>query len=121
MLEAARKTALSKQARIMAEQELGIGDSDLPIQKGPLSPAPSMETVVIDLPPNSDRITLDGVVYMQGEARTLDSRVVAVIKEVMARGWEQEAVREGKESQFYAKAKIRNTAVNINSGRRVAA
>ena len=120
MLEAARKTALAKQARIMAEQELGIGDSDLPVQKGPLSPPPSMETVTIDLAPYCDRLVIDSKIYMQGHSYELDSRVVAVIKEQMARTWEHQAEIEGKDNQFYLKNRLRQTAIHANTGQRVA-
>lgn len=115
MLAKARDAALAKQARIMAEQELGIGDSDLPVQKGPLTPPPGMEMVMVDLAPYCDRLVIDSKIYMQGHSYELDTRVVAVIKEQMARTWEHQAEIEGKDNQFYLKNRLRNTAMNVNN------
>lgn len=121
MLAKAREAALAKQARIMAEQELGISDTDMPVQKGPLTPAPSMESVMVDLAPYADRITIDGTSYMNGRTYELDSRVAAVVKEASARTWGHQAEIEGKDSEFYLKNRLRNTAVHANTGQRVAA
>lgn len=119
MLAKAREAALAKQARIMAEQELGIGDSDLPVQKGPLTPPTSMETVSVDLAPFADRLVIDGTIYMQGRSYELDSRVAAVVKEQMARTWEHQAEIEGKDTQFYTKNRLAQTAIHANTGQRV--
>ncbi len=115
MLEAARKQALAKKARIMAETELGLTDEKAPVVKGPpvLDDEP-MVTVTIDLAPFASRITIDGTIYVQGRTYELPQRTAAVVNETMARGWEHQAEIEGKDREFYLKNRLGQTAIRLS-------
>lgn len=115
MLEKAREQALLKQARIMAEQELGISSEDIPVQKGPLGDEGEMEEVFINFADFIDRITLDGVTYMHGRSYELPKAKADVVREQMARSWRHQAEIEGKdEPNFYLRQQIQNTAVRLS-------
>ncbi len=115
MLAKAREQALLKQARIMAEQELGISSEDIPVQKGPLGDEGEMEEVFINFADFIDRVTLDGVTYMHGRQYTLPKSKADVVREQMARSWRHQAEIEGKdEPNFYLRQQIQNTAVRLS-------
>lgn len=115
MLKKAREQALLKQARIMAEQELGISSEDIPVQKGPLGDEGEMEEVFINFADFIDRITLDGVTYMHGRSYTLPKSKADVVREQMARSWRHQAEIEGKdEPNFYLRQQIQNTAIRLS-------
>ncbi len=115
MLAKAREAALLKQARIMAEQELGISSEDIPVQKGPLGDEGEMEEVFINFADFIDRITLDGVTYMHGRQYTLPKSKADVVREQMARSWRHQAEIEGKdEPNFYLRQQIQNTAIRLS-------
>lgn len=115
MLAKAREQALLKQARIMAEQELGISSEDVPVQKGPLGDEGELEAVYINFADYIDRITLDGVTYMHGRTYDLPKAKADVVREQMARSWRHQAEIEGKdEPNFYQKQQLANTAVRLS-------
>lgn len=49
-----------------------------------------MRTILLDLAPHSDRITLDGKVFFHGQSYTVPRDVFGVLNECMARGWQHE-------------------------------
>lgn len=114
MLAKARDAALAKQARLMAEAELGIGDNDLPVQKGPLTDEGDIIPVYINLADYADRITLDGVIYINGRTYDLPERKAQVVHEICARSWRHQAEIEGKDSEFYLRQQLANTAVRLS-------
>lgn len=115
MLAKAREQALLKQARIMAEQELGISSDDIPVQKGPLGDEGEIESVYLNFADYIDRITLDGVTYMHGRAYDLPKNKADVVREQMARSWRHQAEIEGKDqSNFYLEQQTRNTAIRLS-------
>lgn len=121
MLEKAREQALLKQARIMAEAELGIGSDDIPVQKGPLSDEGEIESVYINFADFIDRITLDGVTYMHGRTYDLPKQKADVVREQMARSWRHQAEIEGKDQpNFYLEQQTRNTAIRLSPKKGVA-
>lgn len=121
MLAKAREAALLKQARIMAEQELGISSEDVPVQKGPLGSEGDIESVYINFADFIDRITLDGVVYMHGRTYDLPRAKADVVREQMARSWRHQAEIEGKdEPNFYLEQQTRNTAIRLSPKKGVA-
>ena len=121
MLAKAREAALAKQARIMAEQELGIGDSDVAVQKGP--PLDVQNDPLVDVYINcaefADRIKLDNdAPYMHGRTYTVPLRTAQVLNEQMARGWRHQAEIEGKDHpNFYLQQQVQNTAVRLSETR----
>lgn len=64
-----------------------------------------METIVIDLAPYADRITLDGVIYFQAQSRTVRKSVAAVIREICDRTWQHQSIVDGKPEDFYRKGR----------------
>lgn len=115
MLAKAREAALAKQARIMAEQELGISSDDVPTQKGPLSDEGEIIPVFINLAEFQDRIVLDGVIYMHGRTYDLPLRKAQVVKEQCARSWRHQAEIEGKDQpNFYLQQQLQNTAIRLS-------
>lgn len=121
MLARAREQALAKQARMMAEAELGISSDDLPVQKGPLSDEGEIESIYINFADFIDRITLDGVTYMHGRSYDLPKQKADVIREQMARSWRHQAEIEGKDQpNFYLEQQTRNTAIRLSPKKGVA-
>jgi hypothetical protein len=120
MLAKAREAALAKQARMMAEAELGISDDNLPVQKGPLVDEGERIPVFINLAPFADRLRIDDVIYVHGRTYDLPERRAAVVQEAMSRGWKHQAEIEGKDHEFYLRQQRMNTAMSANTGQRIA-
>ncbi len=115
MLNKAREAALLKQARLMAEAELGISSDDMPVQKGPLADEGDLESVYINFADFIDRITLDGVTYMHGRTYDLPKAKADVVREQMARSWRHQSEIEGKDQpNFYLEQQTRNTAIRLS-------
>lgn len=116
MMKKAREAALAKQARMMAEQELGISDTDLPVQRGPLGDEGELTQIYINLAEFVDRIVIDDVTYMNGRTYNLPLKKVQAIKEQLARTWRHQAEIEGKDhSNFYLQQQVQNARpVNVN-------
>lgn len=114
MLVKAREAALAKQARLMAEAELGISDDNMPVQKGPLGDEGEIEPVYINLAEFADRLVIDGVIYIQNRTYDLPAKKAQVVKEIMARGWRHQAEIEGKDSEFYLRQQMQNTAIRLS-------
>ncbi len=115
MLAKAKEQALLKQARLMAEAELGIGDTDMPVQKGPLSDEGPLVPVYINLAEFADRLTLDGVIYIHGRTYELPLKKAQVVKEQLARSWRHQAEIEGKDhANFYLQQQVQNTAMRLS-------
>ena len=116
LLAKAREQALAKQARMMAEQELGISDTDLPVQKGPLGDEGPLTDVYINCADFADRIKLDyDAPYMHGRTYRVPLAKAQVLKEAMARGWRHQAEIEGKDhGNFYLQQQTQNTAVRLS-------
>ncbi len=121
MLAKAREAALAKQARLMAEAELGISSDDMPVQKGPLSDPGEIESIYINFADFIDRTTIDGVTYMHGRTYDLPKTVCDVIREQMARSWRHQSEIEGKDDpNFYLTQQNRNTAIRLSPQKGVA-
>ena len=61
--------------------------------------------VTIDCAPYADRITIDNRVFLQGQRYTVPQSQFAVIAETMQRTWEHQAEIDGKDENFYRKAR----------------
>jgi len=53
----------------------------------------------------SDRITLDGTIYMHGHIYTVPRQRAAVLQDIMFRTWGHQAEIDGKKKDYYRKAK----------------
>lgn len=63
--------------------------------EGESAKGPSIERILIDLPKFSDRITLDGVMYMHGCIYAFTPAKAATIKEIVYRQWMHHAEIKG--------------------------
>ena len=121
MLAKAREQALLKQARIMAEAELGISGDDVPVQRGPLGDEGELESVHVNLADFVDRVILDGFPYMHGRSYDVPAAKARVLYEQMSRSWRHQAEIEGKdESNFYLRQQLQNTAIRLSPKKGVA-
>ena len=116
MMKKAREAAEAKLARMLAEQELGIGDSSMPVQKGPIPiENEPLIAVTVDLAPFADRIALDGQTpLMHGQTYNLPMRQAQVVLEQMMRTWMHQAEIEGKDHEFYLKNRMAHTALRLS-------
>lgn len=65
-----------------------------------------LEPILIDLPKFSDRITLDGVIYMHGNVYNFTTKKAATIKEVIFRQWMHHAEINGLDmNEFFGRRK----------------
>ena len=103
-LEEARVRARRQLADEYARAELGLVDTKMPMRKGPI-PVPDEEMcpITLDLGPTTDRIILDGKIYMHGGTYTVTKRVYDTLSEIVARSWAHEREIEGKDSNAYRK------------------
>lgn len=57
--------------------------------------------VQINLAPYADRVMIDGVIYFQGETKTVRESVALVIQEMSANTWKHQSIVDGKPESFY--------------------
>lgn len=100
-LRAKAKAKVEKDRQAAAEAQLMAQFELEERQQGGLEE--EMVDVTIDLAPYSDRIVLDGVVYFQGQTKTVRASVAEVITEIQGRTWEHQAQIDGKSENFYRK------------------
>ena len=62
-------------------------------------------SITIDLAPYADRLMLDGVVYFQGQTKTVRSSVADVINEMSAATWKHQSIVDGKSENFYRQSR----------------
>lgn len=106
LMTKAREAAQVKLARQIAEQELGISDSGVPVLKGPMPVENErMCDITLDLAPHSDRLFVDGVIYMHGRTYTVPQRLYDTMREMVSRGWQHQEEIDGKDRNFYRRAK----------------
>lgn len=63
------------------------------------------EQVFVDVAPYADRITIDGVVYLQTGTYTVRRGVAATMYEIMAKTWNHQAEIDGKSENFYRRSR----------------
>lgn len=106
ILEEARARALRKKADMIAQREAGILDEEeFPMigDKGPPIDAENdqMCEIMLDLAPHSDRLIIDGTIYLHGRTYTVPQRVYDVMRETIHRGWEHQREIDGKDRNVY--------------------
>ena len=102
-MKQARINATAKKARLLAEQELGIGEEGVGVVKGP-APQTDEEgntTITLNLAPYQSEIRIDGVIYRHGQTITVRDKVAASILEMVSNGWKHQTEIEGKSRDFY--------------------
>ena len=68
--------------------------------------------IYIDLAPYADRITLDGVVYFQGQTKMVRESVAAGMREMMQATWRHQSIVDGKPEDFYRRSRGQGVAAN---------
>jgi len=102
LMEAARKTANVKKARMLAEQELGIGDDTMGVVKGAAPKKDEkMVTLTLDLAPHSLELRVDGKIWRNGQTITVTEREARSLMEMIAKGWRHQEEIDGKTHNFY--------------------
>lgn len=71
-----------------------------------------MVDITIDLAPYADRLMLDGVVYFQGQTKTVRAAVAAVILEMSANTWKHQSIVDGKSENFYRQSRAQQVTPN---------
>jgi hypothetical protein len=71
-------------------------------------------TIFLDFAPYCDRAMLDGVIYFNGQTKTVRASVADVLNEMMQRTWQHQSEIDGKSENFYRKS--RNQGVAANGG-----
>lgn len=64
-----------------------------------------MVTVYLDFAPYCDRAMLDGVIYFNGQTKTVRSSVADVLNEMMSMTWKHQSEIDGKSENFYRKSR----------------
>ena len=77
------------------------------------SNADVIERVHIDLPKFSNRITLDGVIYLHGQTYSFSQPQAAVVKEVINRQWLHHAEINGLDMNDYFGLKQKNEVARL--------
>ncbi len=107
LTEKEKEEALVRVKRQMADEwaksELGMSPgANVPVQKGPASiPDEEQCPITLNLYEGTDRIVLDGVVYLHGHTYTVGKRTFDTLAEIISRGWGHQRNYEGKNENDY--------------------
>jgi hypothetical protein len=71
-----------------------------------------MVEVYLDFAPYADRAMLDGVIYFQGQTKTVRASVAEVLREMMANTWKHQSIIDGKPEDFYRRSRGQGVAAN---------
>jgi hypothetical protein len=102
-LRAKAKTRVDKERIAAAEAQLLSQFEAEERQAGGID-EPSVD-IFIDLAPYADRIMLDGVIYFQGQTKTVRESVASVMLEMMSATWTHQSIVDGKAEDFYRKSR----------------
>jgi len=64
-----------------------------------------MVTIHLDFAPYCDRAMLDGVIYFNGQTKTVRASVADVLNEMMSMTWKHQSEIDGKSENFYRKSR----------------
>lgn len=73
-----------------------------------------MVDVYLDFAPYCDRAMIDGVIYFNGQTKTVRESVALVLAEMMSMTWKHQSEIDGKSENFYRQS--RGTRVTANGG-----
>lgn len=97
------KSKVDKERQLAAEAQLLEQFEKEERQAGGLEE--EMEDVFIDLAPYADRLMLDGVVYFNGQTKTVRKGVADVMREMIQATWRHQSIVDGKPEDFYRKSR----------------
>lgn len=107
LTEQERQEALTRARRQMADQwaqaELGLAPKDgFKAPKGPVPIGDEEQCpITINLAPYSDRVVMDGTIYLHGHTYTLPKRRYDSLREIIDRTWEHQRIVDGKNANEY--------------------
>lgn len=108
------KTKIEKERQLAAEAQLLEQFEKEERQAGGLEE--EQEDVFIDLAPYADRLMLDGVVYFNGQTKTVRKGVADVMREMMQATWRHQSIVDGKPEDFYRKSRAQRVIPLPNGG-----
>lgn len=111
-LRAKARNKVEAERRLAAEAQLLEQFTKEERQAGGLEE--EMVTVYLDFAPYADRAMIDGVIYFNGQTKTVRESVALVLQEMMAATWEHQSIVDGKPEDFYRKS--RGMHVTANGG-----
>lgn len=71
-----------------------------------------MVDVYLDFAPYCDRAMIDGVIYFNGQTKTVRESVALVLNEMMAMTWKHQSEIDGKSENFYRQSRGIRVAAN---------
>lgn len=71
-----------------------------------------MVDVYLDFAPYVDRSMIDGVIYFNGQTKTVRESVALLLHEMMAATWKHQSEIDGKSENFYRRSRGINVAAN---------
>lgn len=71
-----------------------------------------MEDIFIDLAPYADRLMIDGVIFFQGQTKTVRASQAEVIRDMMQATWRHQSIVDGKPEDFYRRSRGQGVAAN---------
>lgn len=110
LLSSERQEELRLEARKKIDDERVKQAEDDYLKKAELElrrahdPDEEMVEVTLDLAEHSDRITIDGTIYFHGYTYKVPLNTYRTIMEIQARGWDHQAIVDGKNVNQYRRA-----------------
>jgi hypothetical protein len=72
--------------------------------------------VTLDFAPYVDRAMIDGVIYFQGQTKTVRESVALLLQEMMSATWKHQSIIDGKPEDFYRKGRGQQVVPLGNGG-----
>lgn len=98
--EAARRELLEEQK---ADAKKAFMEQALEEERRKLIPDEELRSLQIDLPGHSDRIVIDGIVYLHGAVYQFNKAQYDTVHEIMQRAWHHEEEVDGANRDAYRK------------------
>lgn len=109
-LRALAKTKVDKERKTAAEAQLLEQFTKEERQSGGLDE--EMVSIFLDFAPYCDRAMLDGVIYFNGQTKTVRASVADVLNEMMQRTWQHQSEIDGKSENFYRRSRSQRVAAD---------
>ncbi len=97
------KTKVDKERKAAAEAQLLEQFTKEERQVGGLDE--ELVTIFLDFAPYCDRAMIDGVIYFNGQTKTVRASVADVLNEMMSMTWKHQSEIDGKSENFYRKSR----------------
>jgi len=108
MLQLEEEAKLEAAAEIRAQKKKAFKEAAIKKHKttalfsaGKDDKGADLETITLNLSPAQPYISLDGVLYYNGKTYTKSVGVIQTLKDIAGRGWKEEDIRLGENSNVY--------------------